>query len=186
MSRSIPMNRKQIAQALDVSEKSVSRYVASGRLPDRRVKGALDVLEDDVERLRLELETPVLAPVAHQDGDETHALVVVPPANVVRRDTHLTLDALARAVVAIGERMDAGHSATGQVETPVKVSEKLLLSLDEAAALSGLPKSRLRAAIGDGELEARRIGRGFKMRPGELARFVASLFNATDEKELSR
>jgi len=68
------MNRKQIAEALGVSEKSVSRYVASGRLPDRRVKGALDVDPADVERLKAELEAPIIAdPFAITDAPATRS-----------------------------------------------------------------------------------------------------------------
>lgn len=52
------------------------------------------------------------------------------------------------------------------------LGEKLTLSLDEAAALSGVPRSMLRTAIQSGELQARKIGRGWKVRRKELERWV--------------
>lgn len=52
------------------------------------------------------------------------------------------------------------------------LGEKLTLSLDEAAALSGVPRSMLRTATQSGELQAKKIGRGWKVRRKELERWV--------------
>jgi len=171
------MNRKQIADALGVSEKSVSRYVAQGRLPDRRVKGALDVLPDDVDRLRVELETPVIAdakaPELPADEPLSRALVRVPQKRRNAPESALSLESLAVAVLAIADTVNAGDKA--RRDTPT-VAEKMLLSLDEGAALSGLSAARLRAAIRDGRLPARRIGRGFKIRADDLRAWTNSFF----------
>jgi len=160
-----------------VSEKSVSRYVASGRLLDRRVKGALDVLPEDVERLKAELETPVVAPETAIARAPVATALFVPSHPVTARGAGLTLESVALAVVALGEQMNAGHSATGQDAAPVRTSEKLTLSLDEAAALSGFSSRRLRQAITEGKLHAVRIGRGYKLRGEDLKAFVNTLFD---------
>jgi len=179
VSRSFPMNRKQIADALGVSEKSVSRYVAQGRLPDRRVKGALDVLPDDVDRLRVELVTPVVTDPPATPSDtaieraEVAPRLLVPTRRQKAPESALSLESLAVAVLAIADTMNAGDKA--RRDTPT-VAEKMLLSLDEGAALSGLSAARLRAAIRDGRLPARRIGRGFKIRPDDLRAWTNCFF----------
>ncbi len=52
------------------------------------------------------------------------------------------------------------------------LGEKLTLSLDEAAALSGIPRATLRAAVATGGLAGRKIGRSIRVRREELERWV--------------
>lgn len=51
------------------------------------------------------------------------------------------------------------------------LGEKLTLSLDEAAALSGVPRATLRAAVATGDLAAKKM-RGWRVRREELERWV--------------
>lgn len=162
------MDRKTVAKTLGCSEKTVSRYVASGRLPDVRLNGALDISEADVLRLKAELETPVID--ARRGGPGRDITAIVPVSQSYRAKPSNTLAVLDRVLDATGQR------ETGQAKPFVPTSDKLLLSLDEAAALTGLSAARLRAAIGEEKLVARRVGRGWKMRRGDVERFVDSIF----------
>ncbi len=58
---------------------------------------------------------------------------------------------------------------------PREAAAKLLLTLAEAQVLTGLSRSTLRAAIDDGDLKARQIGRGFKIKREELERWIKKL-----------
>jgi len=57
------MNKKEAAQALGISERSVERYAAAGKLAARYERGrtgqVLTFEPADVERFKQELETPV-------------------------------------------------------------------------------------------------------------------------------
>lgn len=56
----------------------------------------------------------------------------------------------------------------------VPLSEKLLLSVNEANQLSGYPRDRLYAAIHDGRLNARKIGkRNFRVHRRDLEHFIS-------------
>jgi len=57
----------------------------------------------------------------------------------------------------------------------VPIHHKLTLSLAEASALSGISRSRLRAAILDGTLTAQIIGRGYRVKRTDLEDYVDSL-----------
>jgi excisionase family DNA binding protein len=57
----------------------------------------------------------------------------------------------------------------------VPVEAKLLLTLQEAQALTGLSRDTLRHAIDDGTLKAQVIGRGFKIKRADLDEYVAKL-----------
>lgn len=159
------MDRKTVAQTLGVSEKTVSRYVAAGRLPDVRKNGALDIDEADVLKLKTELETPVLVAREVGTGRDISALVPVPKSQIMRPGNAL-------ALIEGGAR----QRETGREKPFVPTSDKLLLSLEEAAALTGLSSARLRAAIGEEKLVARKVGRAWKMRRDDVERFVDSIF----------
>ncbi len=156
------MTKTEAAELLGVSEKTVSRYVSSGKLAARYVAGKtgkqLDFDADEVERFKIESATPVEA-----RQDKTNA--IVPTVASVPQLALLT--DLVRAVVA----------EIAQDKSLVPTSDKLALSLDEAAALSGVPRSVLDAGRKDGRLLARKIGRGYKVRRADLETFVASLFD---------
>lgn len=159
------MDRKTVAQTLGVSEKTVSRYVAAGRLPDVRKNGALDISEADVQQLKAELETPVLTAREVGTGRDISALVPVPKGRLARHSNALEVFA-----------KETRQSETGRDKPFVPTADKLLLSLDDAGALTGLSSARLRAAIGEEKLVARKVGRAWKMRRGDVERFVDSIF----------
>jgi excisionase family DNA binding protein len=51
----------------------------------------------------------------------------------------------------------------------------LTLTIQEAAALSGLSANHLREAIKAGKLKARIVGRGWKIRPEDLRAYVSKV-----------
>ena len=158
---SLKMTKAEAATFLDVSEKTISRYVSSGKLPARYIAGKtgkqLDFDADELEAFKLESAAPIEA-----GQDKTTAIV---PATPIMPTSELFAE-FVRAVVA----------ETGQDKAVVPTADKMLLSLDEASALSGAPRSILDAARKDGRLSARKIGRGYKVQRADLEAFVASLF----------
>ena len=174
------MDRKKIADALGVSEKTVSRYVASGRLPDRRIGGALDVSADEVEALRVELQTPVEVTPEPQERAQGAALAIVPGELSQAQGVPLSGAAALSLLASIGAALEAGQSETGQGKPRVPVSDKLLLSIVEASALSGASAAAIRAAIKANALPSAKVGRGQKVRRGDLSAWVDGLFAATD------
>jgi len=59
--------------------------------------------------------------------------------------------------------------------SPVRLTDKLTLSLTEAALLSGLSRNHLRQAIEDKKLRARIIGRGWRVKREDLDAYVKKL-----------
>jgi excisionase family DNA binding protein len=57
----------------------------------------------------------------------------------------------------------------------VPVADRLTLTLDETAYLSGLPRNFIVKNIHDGKLKAIRIGRSYHVKRSELDRFVQGL-----------
>lgn len=170
------MNRKEAAQFLGVSEKTVSRYVSGGRLKASRVRGALDVSIEDLEALKEAIETPQPVPQKSETGQDSS--VLVPLKSSPKSDpSNLVFDALARLLAReLAQGDTPRQEGQSQPSHGVPISEKLLLTLDEAAELSGLSAARLRAAIGEGTLQGAKIGRGWKIKKSDLKIFVKDLF----------
>ena len=82
----------------------------------------------------------------------------------------------------LGERLIAALEALRPLQLPAKptlsiadVAHKLMLTLQEAAALSNLSRNHLRQAIKTGTLKAKKIGRGWRIKRADLDAYVSSL-----------
>ncbi|HEY9299382.1 MAG TPA: helix-turn-helix domain-containing protein, partial [Phormidium sp.] len=58
----------------------------------------------------------------------------------------------------------------------VPVADKLLLTISEAQSLTGLSREFLREAIASGELKAKVIGRGWRIKRLDLDKFIDELY----------
>jgi len=138
--------KEEAAQLLQVGVKTVERYAKSDKIRReyRRVPGRrpLPVYNpEDIEKIRQ--ENVPMTPVEP-----------LPPQALARKlDPAAFLSAL----------LQNGNGQAPQV----RLSEKLYLTLNEAAEYTGLSKTLLRRKIHDGELQALKDG-GFKIRRRDL------------------
>lgn len=151
------MNKKQVAEELGVSSRSVENYVKRGKLSVRYEKGATsDVAVFDpfeVRRLKAELQSrTALVPQVTRESPEGEARK---PEN-----TALALRALPSEPSSL---------------PPSELTSKLLLTLAEAALLTGLGRTTLNRARREGKLKAVHIGGSYRFRPDDLRRFIEEL-----------
>jgi excisionase family DNA binding protein len=159
------MNKKDVAGRLGVSVRLVEKYASEGRLGEViYVRGKTgkqaDFAEDEVERLKAELESV------------DTALMVAPNRRAAGLAGPLGQDFMQLLAAAVAQAAARNHSAP--VET-LSVADKLTLSLIEAALVSGLSRNHLRAAIEAKKLKARIIGRGWKIKRDDLDLYVRKL-----------
>ena len=64
----------------------------------------------------------------------------------------------------------------GDKKPTVPIESKILLTLDEAQAMTGLSKGYLREAIGQENLKAKLIGKSWRVKRSDLDEFVENLF----------
>lgn len=189
------MNKAAAAKYLGVSTRTLERYTSESRLSPGRVRTrtgpALDYDPADLDALRAELEAPTdLTPEAPPEGPTTAPTRVAEgptegAASLARVEPQVLAEhpqAGAGAVLVPVEALaslaavlvEAGAQAT---ERPhVATADKLLLDLEEAQALTGLSRGHLRAAIAAGELHAKRMGRAWRMRRGDLEKYLLEAF----------
>jgi excisionase family DNA binding protein len=160
------MNKEQAAAYIGVSVRTLQRLTGKGKIPvtyERGPKG------DEARYSQVDLDQ-------YQQSQR--------PAALMRPDSGATSDMTDGATQAMtidaprGAAVMASESfmhAMAQMAAPVRVSEKFLLSLVEAAQLSGLSRGHLREAITEKKLKARIIGRGWKVKRDDLEAYVRKL-----------
>jgi excisionase family DNA binding protein len=146
------MNKKKAAEFLGVSTRLVEKYASEGRLGEiTYIRGKTgkqaEYDQTAVETLKKQLESPDTA-IATKNPD-------------------------ARLFVA--QLLEAMATREQPRNEPIRVSEKLLLNLKDCQLLTGLSRLTLRNAIDSGNLKARIIGRGYKIKRRDLDKFVNSL-----------
>ena len=160
------MNKTEAAAFIGVSTRALERYAAAGKIAAHYERGAtgrvLAFAEAELARFKTELEAPTDKP----RQEPSRAL-----ARLDGKPNAAAIEVLARFI----EAAQSGTTSPGKPRPSVPVEAKLLLTLAEAQALTGLSRSTLRAAINSGELKARQIGKAFRIKRADLEKFVGKL-----------
>jgi excisionase family DNA binding protein len=177
------MTKNEACELLGVAERTLDKYAREGRLTVSQVRGKTGPRNDydggELERLKAELEAPqapqrAFAPLADAETREGQQAGAIVP---LRASAPLTQSG--PLFVLTPEQMPLlAQALAGQVEGAVSVADRLTLDLDGAAALSGISRGAIRAAIVAGELSGRKIGRGWRVERAALEAWVKVLFSA--------
>jgi excisionase family DNA binding protein len=183
------MNKKESAEFLGLSEKTVERYKSSGKLSahmkrvvgnDGKSRTILDFNQSDLERLKRELSGNIVFPEVtnrhrqtktQTDNDrqtETDRLIVTSNAvsNVSQTQTASLFEAIFKTFEAVSER---------NLQTSNRF-QKLMLTVDEASEVSGLPKAFIERAIKkEKTLNAVKIGGRHRIKRTDLDEFIINL-----------
>jgi len=156
------MNKKEVAERLDISTRLVERYASEGRLGEiKYVRGRTgkqaDYDESEVKRLKAELEEPAFPAQALATNSQHAGLSV--PANA---------DRLITTLEALGFRREPERPRHSVAD----LAAKPLLKIAEAQTLTGLSHAVLREAIDAGKLKAKIVGRAWRIKRAELDRFI--------------
>ena len=185
------MNKTEAAQYLECSPRAIERYVSSGKLAARYERGktgnvlALDV--EELERFKAELNAPtfpniaahIAADNARQSPTEapTMSRAIVPSPNLQTRveSDYSAIMRLLEVAATTQANAQATTADKSRNAPTVPTENKLLLTLPECSALTGLSRGVLRAAIDGGSLKAAQIGRGWKVKRRDLESYIEEL-----------
>lgn len=181
------MNKKEAADFLGISERSLERHTANKRvghtLKPGKTRPVLDYERADLERFKEELKAEVHRPAEAQDNEPTDDQGTATNAANDGSKALATFGDIssppARALEFFGAllqmaRAEAQSDTQGQ-HPAVGIADKLLLTLAEAQALTGLSRAVLRDAIETGTLTGKKIGRAFRVKREDLEAFVKAL-----------
>jgi len=166
------MNIKQAAEHLNISVKTLERKIAAGDVSVAYVPGATGKQRT--------FDAAELDRFKASESEKAAATTYV--ISKSRNSDAPSLNALQRAGNEQGMAMfvsmlsDAMRATQGQGNTiaDVPLRDKMTLSFKEAAKLSGVPESNLRAAFADGSLRGAKIGRGVRVTPDDVRKYVAA------------
>ncbi len=167
------MNKKEAAQYLGVSTRAVERYVQQGKLHIQYVQGkhGREALydNDEVKAFKQELIAPVHRTVPEPTTNSSL------PQQAAAIQQHLVgemvVEALVAAIELVIERQEHKRRPTAPVE------QKLLLTLKEVQALTGLSQQHLREAIRSGKLHAPKVGRARRVARRDLEHYIVTHFS---------
>lgn len=163
------MNKAEVAEYLGISTRAVERYAAEGRLSVTYVRGKTGKQavynQAEVEALKAELLSPVKRAIVAPTSPDTKSSESVEALASIEYDR---IQQLIGAVAAYG----LPHQENKQL---VPIEHKPLLTLSEAQALTGLSRQYLRLAISQQELEARIIGKSWRIKRVDLDRYINDL-----------
>ncbi len=167
------MDKKQAAEFLGVSPRTLERYTTQKKLSVtyRQGKTAAEAVYDDNELQRfkgaLENKTFPTRPAVEQSSADVQALVATARATGLTEAVGGVRNDLISALEAL--------RPNGTDHRSVPIADKILLTLAEASALTNLSRNHLRQAIEDKKLKARIIGRGWRVKREDLDAYVKKL-----------
>jgi len=178
------MNKQAAADFLGVSVRAVERYTQQAKLSVTYAKGrtrpVAEYRQEELDALRAEINANLYHQrPAHEkpnpaNSEQAGGLVAIPPSQALQRvGSEQSIQALGQA---IADALRATQDGKGSGSVAIAdLAHKLMLSIDEAARLSGLSANHIRGAIHDGTLKAKIVGRGWKVNPEVLKAYAARL-----------
>jgi excisionase family DNA binding protein len=162
------MNKKEAAEYLGVSTRLVEKYASEGRLGEvtyirGRTGKQAEYDRQAVEKLKAVLDTPDTAIATRTPDARLFAAHLV---EILERREQANIEAI-RGLLTDGSGKPRSAS--------VRVSEKTLLTINDCRLLTGLSRQLLRQAIEDGKLKGRIIGRAYRVKRGDLDRYIEKL-----------
>jgi excisionase family DNA binding protein len=164
------MNKEQAAAALGITVRTLQRHMAAHRIGFAMRKTATGeeatFSQEEVARFKAQRDalTETVTPAANVSEVIGHA-----PAQALERQA--SAEGMQAFALMIADALQGNHAP------------KMLLTLTDAAEVSGLSASHLLDAIHDGRLDGRKIGRGFKIRPADLQEYAKQVWKDAPEYE---
>lgn len=153
-------SKRQAAEFLGTSTRAIERAVRRGHLvaqyrPSKHGPMAWFAAEELAR---------------YRNFQQSRAPVGFNPVPEPKRDTGIAVGTITTLPDAEAQRSQAKHS-----NNVVPLNQRLMLSLAEAACLSGLPRSFITESMQSGRLKSVKIGRNVLIKRSELERFVTEL-----------
>jgi excisionase family DNA binding protein len=153
------MDISEAAAYLNVSHKTIRRYVKAGKLKVKYVDGKGVYEQAEVKALKLDKEAPVhrAFPVVEESREETEMSQFVPPQPEIQ-------------IIQLPSEFKEYYRLR-------YLAAKMTISLDEAAIASGFSKAGLRNAVKSGALKAIKQGGRWRVRSKDLREYIDRSFD---------
>jgi excisionase family DNA binding protein len=162
------LSKKEAAEYLGISSRTLERHVKDGKIGVRYQPGATNDVamfdEQDLENFKNDRQAPKIKPTVVQSTSE---LVDQSATNQIAQNSGGFLAPLIAPFRDFSERF---------FSSPALLQGKTLVNLNEAQIITGLSREILMTAIKSGELEARIMGKAYRIKRKELDRYIDDLW----------
>jgi excisionase family DNA binding protein len=171
------MNKQEAADFLGVSVRALERYVQQQRISVKYEKGKTRPTANfdpvELEAFKAELNLPSIKPAV-----ETRQITTDIQPETDKPVLYTGEIAEFGEITVINKLASIIEGLLGKTDTQpsVPIADKLLMTLPEAQALTGLSREFLRDAISEGRLKAKVIGKSWRVKRSDLDEYVAGLF----------
>ena len=170
------MNKREASQYLGKTERAVERYTQAGELSVKykpgKTRPIADYDETELRELKHRLANPsdVRPAVVSENPTKAEQPRTTPTQALERTGSVEGMQAFA---LMVADALRATQDGKGG--SPVAIADlaqKMTLSFKEAALLSGVPESHLREGYARGMLRGAKIGRGVRVTPEDVRKYV--------------
>jgi excisionase family DNA binding protein len=173
------MNKEEAAAYLGISTRTLERYSKDGKLQVKyegaKTRPIATYDPDDLDKLKAELQTPTIKPTV----SDTDITPTVPDTE--RGEMSGFVGVLMRLANPIERLIDAlDRRATLESKPHVPIADKVLLTILEAQALTGLSREIIKEAIEAGNLPAKIMGKAYRIKRKDIETYIDRLWEADD------
>jgi excisionase family DNA binding protein len=173
------MNKEEAAAYLGISTRTLERYSKDGKLQVKyegaKTRPIATYDPDDLDKLKAELQTPTIKPTV----SDTALTPTV--TDTERGEMSGIVGVLMRLTNPIERLIDAlDRRATQESKPHVPIADKVLLTIPEAQALTGLSREILKEAIEAGDLPAKIMGKAYRIKRKDIETYIDRLWEADD------
>ena len=168
------LTKKEAAEYLGVSTRTLERYVKNGKLSVRyedSSNGEIALFDSgELDQFADDKQTPRIRPASTDLSLATTTSDTVPSRGVgglLAPFQELT----ERLIFALSD-----HEGRKEKITPDQLRGKLLLTLAEAQIMTGLSREILMEAIKNGQLSSQIMGKAYRIKARDLERFIDELW----------
>jgi excisionase family DNA binding protein len=168
------MNKQEAAEYLEISVRTLESHMAKGNINFGHLRGktrpTVDFKEEDLQRFKADLETPVIRVSQIPAESREKSLARLDEDQPTGKNGVLAIAAQDFPALVAAIRNIPQNPAE------VPISEKMALTLPEAAEISGFSEHAIRRAIKSGEIKVCRSGRSHKVSPDDLKAWTQKQF----------
>jgi excisionase family DNA binding protein len=186
------MNKEDAAKYLGCSVRALERYTQHGEISAHYAKGktrpVVEYKEEDLRAYKVKLDAKLYpqrpavenpqkefsANIAHNSASLARLSDIAPQSDFRELVSLIIRESVKEGIGAALEATASPQSATSE-PSAVPVADKVMLTLQDAAALSSLSRNHLSEAIHAGKLKAKIIGRGWRVKRDDLDSYVKKL-----------
>ena len=184
------LDKKQAAEYLQVTTRSLERYTNEGRISvryEQSPNGEIAMFDpEELKKFKTDKQTSRIKPTVEPDRPQ-HDRPSNPQSQITRssqlqtelynppQEANFGLATLIAPLGALFNNLTKAIDNHGSRVTTTELRSKLLLTLNEAQLVTGLSRDSLMEAIDNGELPSKIIGKARRIKTQDLERYIANL-----------